>query len=205
MQASQLRRPHGLAALGPLRPDPVDDDLIVLLAAVGDGLAFAELYARTSAMVYRTVLRVLRDHAQADEVTQEVFLQAWLRAASYRPDHASVTTWLLTIAHRRAVDRVRQSEALHKRDDQSVVEVGSPLQESRVEEDTHLDVLRVRAALRSLSDAQREAVILSYVGGYNHREIAGITGAPLGTVKSRIRQGLHRLRLELDRSGINRS
>jgi RNA polymerase sigma-70 factor (ECF subfamily) len=184
-------------------PAGVDDglrDLTELLAAAGasDEVAFAELYGRTSSAVYATVVAVLRDYAQAEEVTQEVYLQAWQRAASYHADRAGVLTWLLTIAHRRAVDRVRHSQATRRRDelDQRRVE---PLAEDPVidQVEARLDLQRLRQALHLLSDAQRQAVILAHIGDYSHAEIAELLGVPLGTVKSRIRVGLWRLRSAL--------
>jgi RNA polymerase sigma-70 factor (ECF subfamily) len=172
----------------------------LLAAGRVDDLAFAEMYDRTSRLVFLTVQRVLRDHAQADEVVQEVYLQAWEKAASYRGELASVTSWLLVIARARAVDRVRASESAKARDldewRRSARLAGDPPEHEALQ---RIEVRRLRAALAELSEPQRQAIVLSHLAGYSHAEIAGLLGVPVGTVKSRIRQGLHVLRRGLER------
>ena len=187
-------------------PDPSDDtasggpgtpDLGELFrrSARGDENAFAAVYDATAARVHGLVLRVIRDPAQAEEVTQETFLEAWRIASRFDPDRGSALSWLLTLAHRRAVDRVRSAEAASRRDgtyhDQnstvahdSTAEAATPAREAQ----------RVRSAMKTLTDVQREAIELAYFGGYTHTEVATMLDLPVGTAKTRIRDGLIRLR-----------
>ena len=130
------------------------------------------MYDATAARVHGLVLRVIRDPAQAEEVTQETFLEAWRTASRFDPDRGSALSWLLTLAHRRAVDRVRSAEAAA----------------------TKIEAQRVRQAMGTLTDVQREALELAYFGGYTHTEVATMLDLPVGTAKTRIRDGLIRLR-----------
>ncbi|MGW6917147.1 ECF RNA polymerase sigma factor SigK [Kitasatospora sp. NPDC054939] len=165
------------------------------LVARGDERAFDRLYRAVAGPVYGLVLRVLRDPAQSEEVAQEVLLEVWRTAAAYRPDRGAVTTWVLTIAHRRAVDRVRSARAAADRE-RHVALLDAPAAFDAVTEQVEraLDGERVRAALAGLSAVQRECLVLAYYGGYTQQQIAGSLGVPLGTVKTRMRDGLRRLR-----------
>jgi len=166
--------------------------------AEGDRAAFAEVYDRISSRVLGLVIRVLRDRSQSEEVMQEVFLEIWQQAAKFDANRGSGMAWVLTMAHRRAIDRVRASQKSHERD----LKIGirdmerdfdsvSESVEIRVENE------RVKRAMSRLTPLQREAVILAYYGGYTHSEMAQILGIPLGTVKTRLRDGMIRLRDEL--------
>ena len=177
--------------------EPVGARLAALLkrAARGDEAAFAEWYDATSARAFGLAVRVLRDRAQAEEVTQESYLDCWRHASRFDPERGSALSWLLTIVHRKAVDRVRSAEAASRRD------TTYQHQNQLVEHDTtadaahaSLEARRVRSALTSLTDVQREAVELAYFGGYTHTEVARMLDLPLGTAKTRIRDGLIRLR-----------
>ena len=179
--------------------DPVDHvgELLQRIAG-GDEAAFARLYDLLSPRVFGLILRVLVDRAQSEEVLQEVFLEVWRSASRFAPNRGQGRTWVLTIAHRRAVDRVRASQASSDRDvrigfrDLDVAHDGVAEQvELRVEAE------RVTTALRGLPEAQREALTLAYYGGYSQSEIAALVGAPLGTIKTRMRDGLSRLRAEM--------
>jgi RNA polymerase sigma-70 factor, ECF subfamily len=168
---------------------------LLAAAARGDEQAFAAFYDRTSPRVYGMVLRVVRDPAQAAEVTQDVYLQVWREAARYDPELGSVLTWLLTIAHRRAVDRVRSARSASQRDDRyAAVQAERPYDEVSERVHAGLEAQRVRNALHDLTETQREAISLAYFGGYTHREVAALLDLPLGTAKTRIRDGLIRLR-----------
>lgn len=176
---------------------PVVPDLAALLrrSATGDESAFAALYDATASRVYGLVVRVLRNPAQSEEVAQEVFLDIWRTASRFDPARGSALGWMLTIAHRRAVDRVRASEAADHRDHRYEVETHSPAYDSTAEvAAARLEAARVHRALGDLTEVQREAVTLAYLGGYTHTEVAALLGLPLGTAKTRIRDGLIRLR-----------
>ncbi|MGN6219427.1 MAG: ECF RNA polymerase sigma factor SigK [Microbacterium sp.] len=166
--------------------------------AGGDEAAFARLYDSLSARVFGLILRVLVDRAQSEEVLQEVFLEVWQSASRFAPNRGQGRTWVLTIAHRRAVDRVRSSQASTDRD----VRVGFrdlDVPHDGVAEQVELRIegKRVAVALSGLPEAQREALTLAYYGGYSQSEIAALLGAPLGTIKTRMRDGLSRLRTEM--------
>jgi RNA polymerase sigma-70 factor, ECF subfamily len=164
-------------------------------AGRGDKDAFAELYDATSARVYGLAVRVVRDPAQAEEVAQESFLEIWRGSARFDPDRGSAIAWMLTIAHRKAVDRVRSAEAASRRD--TTYEQQNQLVVHDTTADAahaSLEARRVRSALTSLTEVQREALELAYFGGYTHTEVASMLDLPLGTAKTRIRDGLIRLR-----------
>lgn len=164
-------------------------------AALGDQAAFAEFYDATSARAYGLALRVVRNPAHAEEVTQEAYLDAWRSSARYDVQRGSAAGWLLTIVHRKAVDRVRSVEAATARDVTWNREA-APIDHDQTSEAAHasLDANRVRNAVATLTDVQRQAVELTYFGGYTHTEVATLLDVPLGTAKTRIRDGLIRLR-----------
>ena len=161
----------------------------------GDKDAFAELYDATSARVYGLAVRVVRDPAQAEEVAQESYLELWRGSARFDPDRGSAISWILTIVHRKAVDRVRSAEASSRRDT-SFHQQNQAVEHDTTAEAAHasMEAHRVRGALTSLTDVQREALELAYFGGYTHTEVATMLDLPLGTAKTRIRDGLIRLR-----------
>jgi RNA polymerase sigma-70 factor (ECF subfamily) len=177
----------------------VDPDLTILIASVanGDHAAFASLYDALSPTLFGVVRRVLRDGSQAEEVTQEVFVEIWKQATRFDAERGSVRTWAVTIAHRRAVDRVR-SEQSHRDRQVSVaaaaVEHPSSPEEDAVEAE---DRQRARAAMATLPAAQREALELAFYDGLTHVQISEHLGVALGTVKTRIRDGLIRLRTSM--------
>jgi RNA polymerase sigma-70 factor (ECF subfamily) len=162
--------------------------------AAGDEAAFASLYDAVAPAVYGTVKRVVRNAAQADEVTQEVFVDLWRTAPRFDPAQGTALTWVLTLAHRRAVDRVRSEVSQQRRVErlQQVASAGGPSVADDVLDD--LDRARVGRALADLTSLQRESVELAFYGGHTHAEISTILDLPLGTVKTRIRDGLIRLR-----------
>jgi RNA polymerase sigma-70 factor, ECF subfamily len=175
----------------------VAPDLAELLKRCGRGDqgAFAQLYDATASRVFGLTVRVVRDPAQAEEVTQEAFLEIWRTAARFDPDRGSPLSWLLTIGHRKAVDRVRSAEASTRRDT-TYHQQTQPVAHDATAEAAHasLEAHRVRSALGSLTPVQREALELAYFGGYTHTEVASMLDLPVGTAKTRIRDGLIRLR-----------
>lgn len=171
-----------------------------LLEAVagGDRQAFAELYDQVSPRVFGLVKRLLRDHAQSEEVTQEIFLEIWQTATRFDPNKGGASTWILTMAHRRAVDRVRASQSSRDRD----TRIG--IRDHKVDYDQVSETIeirieheRVEKAMSRLTELQRQAVTLAYYGGYSHSEVSQMLSVPIGTVKTRLRDGMIRLRDEL--------
>lgn len=164
-------------------------------AASGDSASFRALYDATSRRVFGMVRRVLVDPAQTEEVVQEVFLEAWRLADRFDPARGSAATWLLGMAHRRAVDRVRATRAQRSRDVADAARASaSPVVSVYEAVERAMDAGRVHSALRALSEAQRQAIVLAYFGGFTQTEIAVHLGIPLGTVKTRMRDGMERLR-----------
>jgi RNA polymerase sigma-70 factor (ECF subfamily) len=170
-------------------------DLVLVAVGHGDAAAFAELYDAVAPRVHGLALRVLRDLHQAEEVTQEVLLELWRSGSRYDPARGSALAWTMTVAHRRAVDRVRASEAGRRRDAAWDDRSTEHSQDDAFEvAHSHERARTVRGAVASLTPVQREAIELAYYGGRTHAEVAHLMGAPLGTTKTRIRDGLARLR-----------
>jgi RNA polymerase sigma-70 factor (ECF subfamily) len=168
---------------------------LLRLAARGDQNAFAQLYDATSHRVFGLAVRIVRDPAQAEEVAQEAFLDIWRNSARFDPDRGSAIAWMLTIVHRKAVDRVRSAEASTRRES-TYHQQTQPIAHDATAEaaQASLEARRVRGALAALTEVQREAVELAYFGGYTHTEVATMLKLPVGTAKTRIRDGLIRLR-----------
>jgi len=164
-------------------------------SARGDQAAFAEWYDATSARAFGLAVRVLRDRAQAEEVTQESYLDCWRHASRFDPARGSAVSWLLTIVHRKAVDRVRSAEASTRRDTAYGRREQEVPHDATAEAATaSIEARRVRTALGDLTRKQREAVELAFLGGYTHTEVATMLDLPIGTAKTRIRDGLIRMR-----------
>ncbi|MFJ6719267.1 MULTISPECIES: sigma-70 family RNA polymerase sigma factor [unclassified Streptomyces] len=178
----------------PERSGP-DLPALMQLIARGDQDAFAELYGVIAGPVHGIVVRVLRDRAQSEEVTQEVLIEVWRQAPRYRPDKGSVMTWVMTIAHRRAVDRVRSAQAATAREqDNAAREHTRAYDEVSERVEIRLESEQVRRCVRGLTELQRQAVHLAYYGGLTYREVAETLSTPLPTIKTRLRDGLIRLR-----------
>ena len=187
------RRPAGAPAARPAGDEALEG--LLALVARGDEQAFAELYQRVAPAVFGLVSKVVRNPAQSEEVAQEVFVELWRTASRFDPARGTARSWIMTCAHRRAVDRVRSAESAARRDDLAGRrDQGRPYDEVVEQVETSLEREHVRRGLEALTDLQREAVVLAYYGGYTHREIAELLGVPPGTVKTRLRDGLIRLR-----------
>lgn len=170
------------------------EDALLERVSRGDERAFAELFDRLAPAVLGLVQRVLRDPARSEEVAQEVFLQVWQQARRFDAERGRAKTWVLTLAHRRAVDAVRREQAAADRD-QRYDRARTPEHDEVVEEvTTRLEHEQVRRCLGSLTDLQREAVDLAYYRGYTYAEVASLLDANPATVKTRMRDGLIRLR-----------
>ncbi|WP_335645016.1 ECF RNA polymerase sigma factor SigK [Arthrobacter dokdonensis] len=178
---------------------PTHEDLIRLVA-LGDEAAFEELYDAVAPRVFGLVRRVVRDPAQSQEVTQEVFVDIWQQATRFDADRGRAMSWILVIAHRRAVDRVRASQSSMDRDlRQGIKEYQESYDDVADTVETRMESERVQQALKTLTGPQEEAIRLAYYGGYTHQEVAELLKIPVGTVKTRIRDGMIRLR---DRLGV---
>lgn len=171
-----------------------------LLRRTGDGDrdAFCDFYAATSARVHGLVLRVLRDPGYSEETTQEIYLEVWRTAAVFDPSRGSALSWLITMAHRRAIDRVRAEQSASERNDTygaaqrtSGASVSDDVAEAAIRHDENR---AVGDCLGTLSETQRGSVTLAYYGGLTYREVADRLHVALPTIKSRIRDGLKRLR-----------
>jgi len=168
---------------------------LVARSSRGQEDAFSELYDLTASRIYGLVLRILRSVDHAAEVTQEVFVEVWRQSARYAPDKGSVLAWMSTIAHRRAVDRVRSVSSEVARDEHyAVTDVVREADHVWEDVEAKMDVERVRKGMASLTAIQREALVLAYFGGYTQTQVASLLKLPVGTVKTRIRDGLIGLR-----------
>jgi RNA polymerase sigma factor (sigma-70 family) len=189
------------------RDEGVSDVSLVERLAAGDATAMEALYDRYSRPAYALARRITGEAVFAEEVVQEVFLALWRDPAKYDPARGGFASWLLATTHHKAVDAVRREETLRKRRAQSAEEsdwfAAAPATGPAVEDAvwTGLRGERVRQALATLPEPQRHALALAYFGGYTQREIAALTGTPLGTVKTRMLAGMRRLRDLLDGIG----
>ncbi|WP_400995942.1 ECF RNA polymerase sigma factor SigK [Agromyces sp. GXQ0307] len=178
----------------PAASGPTLDDLLVATGA-GDRAAFGALYDRTAARIFGLVRRVVVDPAQAEEVAQDVFLEVWQTAPRFDAGRGSAISWMFTLAHRRAVDRVRSTQSARDRDARiGARDLDVPVDSVAEAVEVRLDHERAHVALAELSDLQRECVTLAYYGGLTQSEIAERLDVPLGTVKTRMRDGMIRLR-----------
>ncbi|WP_086818994.1 ECF RNA polymerase sigma factor SigK [Allokutzneria sp. NRRL B-24872] len=188
-RARAVRQLHGDGV-----PSPTPEELMQQVAR-GDEAAFNSLYEVLAGPIYGVVLRVLRDQAQSEEVAQEVLVELWRTATRYAPEKGSVLTWALTVAHRRAVDRVRSAQSSADREDRAGrLDTERPFDEVSEQVAARLEREQVRVCLTTLTELQREAVMLAYYQGYTYREVAELLSSPLGTIKTRLRDGLIRMR-----------
>ena len=196
--APDALRPAGVAQ----SLEAATDEALLVRSAAGDRVAFAELYDRVSPQVIGVALRVLRDRALAEETAQEVLTEVWQKASRFDPDRGSAAGWIVTFAHRRAVDRVRSEQAARDRNDRVAHRDQERSYDHVADEvERRLEHWQVREAVARLTDRQREAIELAYFGGHTYREVASVLGIPEGTAKSRLRDALARLRTLLDELG----
>jgi RNA polymerase sigma-70 factor (ECF subfamily) len=186
-------------------PSDGEDDLeLVRRLQAGDGNAVEALYDRFRRPAFSLARRILGDDAMAEDVLQDVFLGVWRDPWAYERARGSFASWLLAVVHHKAVDAVRREESQRRRTVQAGDELvlAEPMATRDVDEEawSRVRAEQVRSALGALTAPQREALTLAYYGGYTQREVAAITGAPLGTVKTRMLGGMRRLKVELGRS-----
>ncbi len=186
----RVRRVRQEPPAGP--PDPAE---LMRRVARGDESAFERLYDILIGPLYGAIRRVVRDPAQSEEVAQEVMVELWRTAARYAPERGSVLTFAMTLAHRRAVDRVRSAQAAADREQHvGRRDVSRPFDEVAEQVSARFEQEQLRRCLSSLTDLQRESVLLAYYGGRTYKEVGELLGTPLGTIKTRLRDGLIRLR-----------
>jgi len=180
--------------------DALEDSALVALVTEGDGAALESLYSRYGRPCFALARRILTDEQLAQDVVQEVFLTVWRDASRFDASRGGFSSWLLSMTHHKAVDSVRREENLRKRRTSAEMlefrESDTPSPADEVWSTLRRE--RVRTALEGLPVPQREALVLSYFGGYTQREIAQLTGTPLGTVKTRMLAGMRRLRDALE-------
>jgi RNA polymerase sigma factor (sigma-70 family) len=184
------------------RPDDAAGDADVMRRIrAGDRSAVDDLYTRFRRPAFALARRILNDDVLVEDVLQEVFLSVWRDPAAFDRGRGSVASWLLAVVHHKAVDAVRREESQRRRQTQAedAMALDAPTATRDVEEEAWSRVVadRVRTALGALSVPQREALTLAYYGGYTQREVAALTGTPLGTVKTRMLAGMRRLKQEL--------
>ncbi len=180
-------------ARGAGRPAGPGLDDLLLAAARGDEAALGRLYDALAPAVYGLARRVIRDPARAEEITQDVFLSVWRFATRFDPDKGSAQTWVMTLTHRRAVDVVRSEEAARSRETRAAVHE-TPFDSVQEQAVTRIEGEQVRRCLGTLTELQREAVAMAYYGGYTYPEVSSLLKVNLSTVKTRMRDGLIRLR-----------
>ncbi|WP_392669162.1 sigma-70 family RNA polymerase sigma factor [Streptomyces sp. LN785] len=185
----------GAPSAGPDLPE------LLGLVARGDHDAFAKVYDAVCGPVLGLVRSVLRDPAQSEEVAQEVLVEVWRTAPRFQSSRGSAMNWVLTLAHHRAVDRVRSAEATSAREHRAALLDRTPEFDEVTEQvESRLEREQVRRCMRTLSELQRQSVTLAYYRGLTYREVAELLSVPLGTIKTRLRDGLIRLR---DCLGVN--
>jgi RNA polymerase sigma-70 factor (ECF subfamily) len=181
----------------------LSDEALVALVARSDEVALGELYDRFGRVAFGLAKRILRDDALAEDAVQEGFLAAWRSAPRFVPERAKASTWLLTLVHRRAVDLVRREERRRAEPLEEVPAAAAPPTDQAVW--LTFERQRVQRALSALPDQQREALELAYYGGFTQSELAERLGQPIGTIKSRMFNGLGRLRELLAENDAERS
>lgn len=187
----RLPEPHDRPEGAP----PVTPDDLMRLVAKGDEDAFEALYDLVAPRVYGLARRVLRDPAQAEEIAQEALVDVWRLAARFDPGRASAIAWIMTLTHRRAVDRVRSSQSRTERETRAAAAQGEiPFDDVTEETLGRLERQQLRRCLRTLSELQRESIALAFYGGLTYPQVAATLDVALGTVKTRMRDGLIRLR-----------
>ncbi|HVA91386.1 MAG TPA: sigma-70 family RNA polymerase sigma factor [Chloroflexota bacterium] len=192
------------AVTGTVGEEQSDEDLVARLRERDAG-AFAALYDRYSRMAFGLAYRMLNDPTAAEDVAQEAFLSVWRQAETFHPERSAARTWILSIVHHRAVDRLRRGATTQEVSDASLEYAPDRVDESiDVEHEVSalMEANEIHRALGLLPLEQRRAIEMAYFGGLSHSEIAGKLRIPVGTVKGRLRIGLQKMRVLLDKAGL---
>jgi RNA polymerase sigma-70 factor (ECF subfamily) len=185
-------------------PPAVEDADLLRAVGAGDEAALEQLYRRYGGACFGLARRIIADSQLAEDVVQQVFLALW-QGTGYDPRRGAVSTWLLSVTHHKAVDSLRRESTRRRRTagEQHLIELATSAPGPDTEAWNRLRAARTREALRALSPEQREVLLLAYYGGYTQREIADLTGLPIGTVKSRTMTAMRRMRELFDRSVLD--
>ncbi len=180
----------------------LEDQELIHRSALGEKDALEELYTRYSTSVYSLARFMLRNEALAEEATQDIFLNIWLKAASFNPDRGKARSWLMSVAHHKVVDIIRSRRRsitmAHPTDYETLDLLPSSQRPTDEEAVLNLERERIKLALTTLPEAQREVIVLAYYQGLSQSEIAQKLEQPLGTVKTRVRLAMQKLRVELE-------
>jgi RNA polymerase sigma-70 factor (ECF subfamily) len=187
-------------------PSPASDQELVTRVTNGDPSALDELYQRHARSVYSLILHIVRDPSTAEDVTQEVFLKVWRQSDSYRPERGALSSWLLSVAHNRAIDVVRRRRLREEYHLPEAQDVGDLVADGVLDPGEAAGIadmaVIVRRALQQIPEAQRRAIEMAFFQGKTHVEISEELGEPLGTAKTRIRLGMRKLRSLLEAEGV---
>lgn len=180
----------------------LEDETLIELIAKKQVEALGEIYDRYNRLVFSLALYMVGDQAAAEEITQDAFTRLWIQAETYRPEQAKVKTWLVTIARNRAIDELRRRKV---RPSATLLEEAWDVSVNNLEEtvDGRAQSIRVRAALSKLPSEQRQVMLMAYFGGYSQTEISDELAMPLGTVKTRMRLAMQKLRQILIKEPVN--
>lgn len=201
MMATGNRPGRTRATVADQATTPSDTSLVVAVARF-DETALATLYERHGGAVFALSRRLLKRRDLAEEVTQEIFMRLWTRPERFDPERGTLRTFLLSDTHGRSVDLLRSEIARRAREDREGRMVAEPVADLEREVLSRVTSQEVRQALASLSEPERKAITLAYFGGHSYRRVAELLEEPEGTVKSRIRSGMQRLRAELSAAGV---
>jgi RNA polymerase sigma-70 factor (ECF subfamily) len=184
----------------------LEDEQLISRIALGEKAALEALYTRYAAAVYSLVMFMLKQEALAEEVTQDIFLNIWLKASSYRADRGEARAWVMSITHHKSVDAIRsRRRALamtEHLDPEALESIPSRQVPTDEEAERNLERERILKALAQLPPAQREVIMLAYFDGYSQSEIAAKLQQPLGTIKTRVRLAMQKLRTALNHDAV---
>ncbi|OFS26993.1 RNA polymerase subunit sigma [Brevibacterium sp. HMSC07C04] len=182
--------------------ESVDPDRLLESVRAGDKVAFAELYDVLAPQILGLTTHILRDRAQVEEVTQEVFVEVWLSAHTFDPHRGSAKSWVLRLAKSRAIDRLRSWRSSQARDtDDFNSQLTTWVAAAEDEAQQRLESEELQELIDSIGEPHRSALMLAYFGELTHQEIADATGVALGTAKTRVRDGLQKLRKAVSLKG----